>query len=194
MVRGTTPSLRSSWLGFRRSLRQGMDGPHSGPAASGLPPASALGLLPSRALSSGQATRPYRGRGAGWSHVRGRGGPLLVAVDSGGGEATVRRWWALKRKKGSVAPKAFAVDRPECRALVAQGEAKLLALVQATPDASEDGLARELAEQNDTHVSRSTVNRTLLRLNITRKKDHSSERAPIKASGGASNQFPGTPA
>jgi hypothetical protein len=81
-------------------LRQGMDGPHSGPAASGLPPASALGLLPSRALSSGQATRPYRGRGAGWSHVRGwvvpcswpgwshvrgRGGPLLVAVDRADG-------------------------------------------------------------------------------------------------------------
>jgi DNA-binding MurR/RpiR family transcriptional regulator len=44
---------------------------------------------------------------------------------------------------------------------------KLLALVQATPDASEDERARELAEQHVIHVSRSTVNRTLRRFKIT---------------------------
>jgi len=104
------------------------------------------------------------------AYESGVGDQVEVAQRFGVGEATVRRWWALKRKTGSVAPKALAADRPERRALDAQGEAKLLALVQATPDASEDELARELAEQHDIHVSRSTVNRTLLRLKITRKK------------------------
>jgi hypothetical protein len=65
-----------------------------------------------------------------------------------------------------------------------------LALVQATPDASEDERARELAEQHVIHVSRSTVNQILRRLRFTRKNDQGSERAPIKASGGALNQFP----
>jgi hypothetical protein len=68
---------------------------------------------------------------------------------------------------------------------------KLLALVQATPDASEDERARELADQHGIHVSRSIINRTLRRFKIPRKKDHCSERAPIEASGDALNQFPG---
>lgn len=90
------------------------------------------------------------------------------------GEATVRRWWALKRKTGSVAPKTPAAVRPDRRALDADGEAKLAALVAATPDASEEELARDMAEQHDIHICRSTVNRTLRRLKLTRKKRRSS--------------------
>ena len=111
----------------------------------------------------------------------GAGDQVQVAQRFGVGEATVRRWWALKRKTGSVAPKALAVDRPERRALDAQGEAKRLVLVQATPGASEDERARELADQHDIHVSRSAINRTFRRFKITQK--NGSEGAPIKASG-----------
>jgi transposase len=102
------------------------------------------------------------------AYESGAGDQADVAQRFGVGEATVWQWWNLKRKTGSVAPKALAVDQPERRALDAKGEVKLLALVQATPDASEDELARELPEQHEIHVSESTLNRTLRRLKITR--------------------------
>ncbi len=104
------------------------------------------------------------------AYESGVGDHVEVAQRFGVGEATIRRWWALNHKSASAAPKALAVDRPERLPLDAQGEAMLLALVQATPGASEDELARELAEQHVIHVSRSTANRTLRRLKITRKE------------------------
>lgn len=108
------------------------------------------------------------------AYESGVGDQVEVAQRFAVGEATVRRWWALKRKTGSVAPKAPAADRPDRRALDADGEAKLAALVAATPDASEEELARDMAEQHDIHICRSTVNRTLRRLQLTRKKRLSS--------------------
>lgn len=108
------------------------------------------------------------------AYESGVGDQVEVAQRFDVGEATVRRWWALKRKTGSVAPKTPAAVRPDRRALDADGEAKLAALVAATPDASEEELARDMAEQHDIHICRSTVNRTLRRLKLTRKKRRSS--------------------
>lgn len=108
------------------------------------------------------------------AYESGVGDQVEVARRFAVGEATVRRWWALKRKTGSVAPKTPAAFRPARRVLDADGEAKLAALVAATPDASEDELALEMAETHGIRVSRSTVNRTLRRLKLTRKKRLSS--------------------
>jgi transposase len=109
------------------------------------------------------------------AYESGVGDQVEVARRFSVGEATVRRWWALKRKTGSVAPKAPAAVRPNRRVLNADGEAKLAALVGATPDASEEELALGLAEQHGIHISRSTVNRVLRRLKLTRKKRLSSQ-------------------
>ncbi len=108
------------------------------------------------------------------AYESGVGDQVEVARRFDVGEATVRRWWALKRKTGSVAPKRPPAVRPDRRALNAEGEAKLAALVAATPDASEEELARDMAEQHGIHICRSTVNRALRRLNLTRKKRYSS--------------------
>lgn len=104
------------------------------------------------------------------AYESGEGDQVAVARRFNVGEATVRRWWALKRKTGSVDPKPVAATRPARRALNAEGESKLLALLAATPDASEEELVRDMAEQHQLHISRSTVNRVLRRLNFTRKK------------------------
>ncbi len=47
----------------------------------------------------------------------GAGDQVEVAQRFNVGEATVRRWWALKRKSGSVAPKTPVASRPYRRAL-----------------------------------------------------------------------------
>ena len=104
------------------------------------------------------------------AYEAGVGDQVEIAERFSVGEATVRRWWALKRRPGSVAPKAPELTRPYRRTLDAEGEAKLAALVAATPDASEDELTRDLAEHHGIRISRSTVNRVLTRLNLTRKK------------------------
>ena len=58
------------------------------------------------------------------AYESGAGDQVEVAHRFSVGEATVRRWWALKRKSGSVAPKTPAASRPYRRALDADGEAK----------------------------------------------------------------------
>lgn len=104
------------------------------------------------------------------AYEAGAGDQVEIALRFDVGEATVRRWWSLKRKTGSVAAKEPTAVRPERRVLGPDGEAKLAALVAETPDASEDELARDMAERHNLRISRSTVNRVLRRLNLTRKK------------------------
>lgn len=79
--------------------------------------------------------RPIRSERVVSAYEAGEGDQVEVARLFHVGEATVRRWWALKRKTGSVAAKAPAAERPARRSLDADGEAKLVALVAATPDA-----------------------------------------------------------
>ena len=89
------------------------------------------------------------------------------------GEASVRRWRALKRVTGTVAAKVPSAVRPDRRLLDSEGEAQLAALVRATPDASADELADAMKEKHEVTVSRSTVNRALRRMKLTRKKRRS---------------------
>lgn len=84
------------------------------------------------------------------------------------GVATVGRWKARKKRTGSVEPTPQP-QSPARRALDEHGDARLRALVEANPDATEEELTEFL--QDDGHdVSRSSVHRALHRLDLTWKK------------------------
>ncbi len=87
------------------------------------------------------------------------------------GEASIRRWLAKKRATGALTAKV--PDRIGTRLLDAAGEALLRSLVVEHPDATEEELVDHLAERGGITVSRSTVNRCLRRLKLSRKKRHS---------------------
>ena len=84
------------------------------------------------------------------------------------GEATVRRWKRLQRKQGSLEPKPFGGGNPP---RVAPEQYPVVhAIVEEQPDLTDQEVAWEFHRQTGRSVSRSSMNRTLLKLNLTRKK------------------------
>ena len=77
------------------------------------------------------------------------------------------------RETGSVAPKRRTQQTPT--KLNAEQLAVLQRLVEAHNDATLEELKSRLAAETSVHVSRSTIDRMLTKLNITVKKRHSTQ-------------------
>jgi len=84
------------------------------------------------------------------------------------GEATVRRWKRLRRETGSVEPRPGGGGNPPRVAL--KQHAVVRAIVDEKPDLTDQEVAWEFHRRTGRSVSRSSMNRTLNRLNLTRKK------------------------
>ena len=99
---------------------------------------------------------------------------------------TVQKYRTLYRTTGSVAPRPRANGpRPT---IEGQALDDLRSLVTKTSDATLDELADRLARRDQVVVSRHTIGRALQRLNITRKKNSSCDRA---RHGGGGSGSPG---
>ena len=84
------------------------------------------------------------------------------------GEATVRRWKRLRRETGSLEPKKFGGGNPP---RVSQDLYPVVrAIVEEKPDLNDQEVAWEFHRRTGRSVSRSSMNRTLLKLALTRKK------------------------
>lgn len=102
----------------------------------------------------------------------GEGTQAEIAARFHVGEASIRRCVARKRRSGSLVPKV--PDRSGVARLIdADGERHLRALVEEQADASEEELTARLVEVTGVVLSRSTVNRALRRMGLTRKKRRS---------------------
>jgi transposase len=84
------------------------------------------------------------------------------------GEATVRRWKRLRRVTGALDHKPFGGGNPP---RVATEQYPIVrAIVEEQPDLTDQEVAWEFHRRTGRGVSRSSMNRTLLKLNLTRKK------------------------
>ncbi|CAM3173531.1 hypothetical protein G4177_26215 [Corallococcus sp. ZKHCc1 1396] len=84
------------------------------------------------------------------------------------GYATVRRYLGQWEKTGRIGPKPPGGGMPRC--IQAQGEAVLRQLLMERPDFTDEKLQRLYAQRTGASVSAATVNRTVRRLGLTRKK------------------------
>lgn len=96
------------------------------------------------------------------------------------GYATVKRYVRQVEQRGHVAPKPHGGGMP--RRVDAQGEALLRALLEEKPDLTDAELTQRYRERSGRPASKSSINRALQRLGLTRKKSHS-KPASSKASG-----------
>ena len=84
------------------------------------------------------------------------------------GEATVRRWKRLRRVTGALDHKPFGGGNPP---RVAPEQYPIVrAIVEEQPDLTDQEVAWEFHRRTGRSISRSSMNRTLLKLNLTRKK------------------------
>jgi transposase len=88
------------------------------------------------------------------------------------GEATVRRWKRLRRETGGLEPKKFGGGNPP-RVTPEQYPA-VRAIIEEKPDLTDQEVAWEFHRRTGRPVSRSSMNRVLLKLALTRKKRLSS--------------------
>lgn len=88
------------------------------------------------------------------------------------GEATVRRWKRLRREKGSLEPKKFGGGNPP--RVSAEQYPVVRAILDEKPDLTDQEVAWEFHRRTGRPVSRSSMNRLLLKLALTRKKRPSS--------------------
>jgi len=88
------------------------------------------------------------------------------------GEATVRRWKRLHREKGSLEPKKFGGGNPP--RVAPDQYAVVRAIVEEKPDLTDQEVAWEFHRRTGRCVSRSSMNRVLLKLALTGKKRLSS--------------------
>lgn len=93
-----------------------------------------------------------------------------VARIFGVGVASVKRWVWQERRGESLAAKVPRA-RPELRSFDAEGLELLGRLVREQPDISEREMVVLLQEEYGVEVSRSTVNRALRAMGLTRKND-----------------------
>jgi transposase len=84
------------------------------------------------------------------------------------GEATVRRWERLKRETGALERRPGGGGNPP-RIAPEQYEV-VRAIVGQQPDLTDQEVAWEFHRRTGRSVSRSSVNRVLLKLALTRKK------------------------
>ena len=88
------------------------------------------------------------------------------------GEATVRRWKRLRRETGGLEPKKFGGGNPP---RVAPDQYPVVrAIIEEKPDLTDQEVAWEFHRRTGRAVSRSSMNRVLLKLALTRKKRRSS--------------------
>jgi transposase len=88
------------------------------------------------------------------------------------GEATVRRWKRLRRETGSLEPKKFGGGNPP--RVAPEQYAAVRAIIEEKPDLTDQEVAWEFHRRTGRAVSRSSMNRVLLKLALTRKKRPSS--------------------
>jgi transposase len=103
-------------------------------------------------------------------HVRGKGSLTEVAEQFGVSRGFVRDMVAQYRRTGSIRPRAHGGGRHK---LGPKGDAKLIALVEADPDATLDELRARLRRSRHIALTRSGVGRALQRLGLPRKKSRS---------------------
>lgn len=84
------------------------------------------------------------------------------------GSATVKRIWRLWREKNDVTPMPHGGGTP--RKIDAEGEKKVMALVQEKPDRTTMELTDAYNKISQQPVSRPCMGRALLRLKLTQKK------------------------
>jgi transposase len=84
------------------------------------------------------------------------------------GEATVRRWKRLKRETGELHRRPGGGGNPP-RVATDQYDV-VRAIVRETPDLADQEVAWEFHRRTGRSVSRSSMNRILLKLALTRKK------------------------
>ncbi len=87
------------------------------------------------------------------------------------GYATVNRYMRQLEQSGSVAPKPHGGGMP--RAVDDQGEALLRALLTEKPDLTDAELTQRYHERSGKRASKSSINRALRRMGLTRKKSRS---------------------
>lgn len=84
------------------------------------------------------------------------------------GEATVRRWKRLRRETGALDPRPGGGGNPP--RVAPEQYAVLRAIVDEKPDLTDQEVAWEFHRRTGRSVSRASMNRTLNRLKLTRKK------------------------
>jgi transposase len=84
------------------------------------------------------------------------------------GEATVHRWKRLKRETGALVPRPRGGGVPS--RIPAVQEVVVRSIVSEQPDLTDQEVAWEFHRRSGTSVSRATMNRTLRKLDLTRKK------------------------
>jgi transposase len=84
------------------------------------------------------------------------------------GEATVRRWKRLRRETGSVERRPGGGGNPP--RVAREQYAVVRTILEEKPDLTDQEVAWEFHRRTGRSVSRSSMNRTLLKLNLTRKK------------------------
>jgi transposase len=105
------------------------------------------------------------------AYLAGDGTYEEIAEQFGVGEASVSRWLRIHRQTGDVAPRPHAGG---VRPLIADDELDLLVeLVRAMPDATAEELAAEWAARYGAELSRSSMQRALVRAGFTWKKNDS---------------------
>ena len=84
------------------------------------------------------------------------------------GEATVRRWKRLRRETGALEPKPFGGGNPP--RVPPERDEVVRAIVEERPDLTDQEVAWEFHRRTGRSVSRSSMNRVLLKLELTRKQ------------------------
>ena len=109
------------------------------------------------------------------AHVRGEGSVRDLAERFAVAPNTVQNYLNLYRATGSVGPRPHGGGVPP--KIDEQGLQQVRALLDATPDATVDELADDFSRRHHIAVGRSTMDRAIHRLNVTRKKVlHATER------------------
>jgi transposase len=88
-------------------------------------------------------------------------------------ERTIYKWLAQRKESGTLAPKPHAGGRA-CR-VDAPGEALLGQMVAAQNDRTLDEYAHAYFRERGVHLSRTTLHRAMVRLELPRKKKHSAQ-------------------
>lgn len=109
------------------------------------------------------------------AYERGEGTQVEIAGRFGVGEATIRRWWRLKRESGGLEPNTDFRYGPE-PLLNEEALEVLHDILVEKPDAILEELAEELAKRTGITVSISTFSRTCIKLGWSQKKGSSGSR------------------
>jgi transposase len=124
------------------------------------------------------------------AYQEGKGTLAELAVFFMIGIATLKRWWWRFSKTGSVAPLPHGGGQPA--RIDTDGEIALKGWVTEQPDLTLDELVEKYQEYFKVEVSQAAMSRTLLRLQLVRKKSRSTRPREMhrRSSGNASGTAP----